>query len=43
LKDTLKTNESPLYGYNDAVLYVKDLVAVKATLNPEQETGAFAE
>jgi len=33
LKDTLKTNESPLYGYNDVVIYVKDLVAAKEALN----------
>jgi hypothetical protein len=32
LKDTLKTSESPLYGYNETVLYVKDLVAAKAAL-----------
>ena len=29
LADTLKTNESPLYGYNDVVIFVKDLQAVK--------------
>jgi len=32
LADTLKTSESPLYGYNDVVLYVKDLVAAKEAL-----------
>jgi hypothetical protein len=33
LADTLKTSESPLYGYNDAVLYVKDLVAAKEAIS----------
>lgn len=32
LIDTLKTNEQPLYAYNDATIYVKDLSAAKAAL-----------